>query len=172
MTLMTDLQRRAIFAQIRELGWDDDMRRGMLDRWIGKPSLSHTADRPITSAEATEVLRRLAAEVRSAQARRRARHKRSRRNHPSSVPTPEQLHKIDGLRSAIFGEDLGKFRSLCRRIVKVDDPKWFTARQAVMITQTLLRMQEAGWSPNTPRRSDSANDNSAPRANYPHTSVE
>jgi hypothetical protein len=58
--LITPSQRKRMFALVGELGWDDDMRRDMTHRWVGKRSWSLDADPPMTSAEAADVITHLA----------------------------------------------------------------------------------------------------------------
>lgn len=171
MTPMSDPQRRRIFALVRELGWDEDTRRAMLTRWIGKPSLAADAPKPIAAFEAAQVIRQLNSEIRRQHTARAAQKKRRRRNHPTGVPTPEQLHRLNELRRAVFTDADAKFRAFCTRIVKTEDPRWMSARQVVTLTLALERMRDSGWRPNTPARSTTPRDESASPADYPRTST-
>lgn len=155
--MMTPGQRRSIFMLCRELGWSDDFRHEMLVEWIGKPSLAADAERPVTHAEAAEILRRLAASIRSEKARRSAAHRRRRRHWPDDRITPEQQHAIEQLAGDVFG-DLAKFRAWLRRQWHVEAVDWLSPKQGTACIVALKKMLENGWRPNTPRRSSSTSD--------------
>jgi len=145
--ILTPGQRRRIFTLCRELGWDDDFRHEMLERWTGKTSLSTTAKNPISRIEAIQVIAELNTAVRRAQAGRAAQKKRIRRTYPPHTVTPEQLHKIDTLREIVFGDHHAAFRSWLHSRWSVEAPDWMTPKQAVGVILALEQMRESGWRP-------------------------
>ncbi len=138
-------QRRRIFALCRELGWDDDMRRDMMTQWVGKPSLSATAEKPVTYAEARSILGNLSNAV-GKQARGRAAQKKRRRRHwPKDQPTPEQLREIDRLQKLLFPDQPAKFRAWLKRQFQLESTEWLSPKQATACILALRQMQKQGW---------------------------
>jgi hypothetical protein len=152
---MSDVQRRAILAMCAELGWDRDMRQEMCRQWVGKPSLARDAERPFTSADASEVLRLLRQAVREVRAGRRAQHRRQRRRWPQGQVTPEQLHRIRSLVRSVFIGDRAvpdeltdrAFLSWLRSKQRVDRAEWLTSSRAVRAVHAIEQLARSGWHP-------------------------
>ena len=150
MNLLTPAQRKRIFGLVRELGWDDDMRHDMFQRWIGKPSLSADADRPVAAFEANQLITQLNAAVKSAHRQRAASKKRRRRHWPDAQATPEQIHAVRTLSDDVFAGQTTKFRAWLRSRFKVDAIDWLPPKSATACIVALKQMKADGWHPTAP----------------------
>jgi len=150
MTPIAPAQRKCIFALVRELGWDDDMRHDMFQRWISKPSISATAERPVTSFEAAQIIHQLDLAVKSAHRQRAFQKKRRRRHWPENQATPEQVNAIRALSADVFANQTTKFRAWLRSRFKVDAIDWLSPKSATACILALKQMRSSGWRPNTP----------------------
>lgn len=108
-------QRKRIFGLVREIGWDDEMRRQMFTEWIGKPSISAQADNPVTRAEAITLLVHLRSAVETLRADRRHAKKRQRQGVPHGKPTLEQMGYVNVLVDEAWGRDLDGFASWVKK---------------------------------------------------------
>jgi len=153
---MTPHQRKIAFALCHELGWDDDMRHGMVARWTGgKSSLAANAPDPLTPAEASLVISNLRASVASVRRGRARAKKRQDRLWPSNKPTRQQLHAIARLRAAVFGDDDMAFRGRMHTLNLPEVEMWFSPADAKKCLFDLHRLRKAAWHPGTTHPSPS-----------------
>ena len=147
---MTREQRGRIFGLIRELGWTDDERRDAIRAWIGKDSLSATADRPLTAREAEQIIGRLNVETARQRSRRRRERKGARANWPANRATPEQISEIWRTGGELFGRtETGKRALLAwlAKYFKVTHPARLSVRRATDVISALHKMRRDGWKP-------------------------